>query len=648
MQRKTLRYAVALFAIAACSAAGATSPSTLRVGSLTLAYCNSDYDGYCGAIERPLDPTGVVPGTVTVGFEFYPRHDRAHASLGTIAPQEGGPGYSSTGTRDFYLGLFAPLRDHRDVVIIDKRGTGLSDAIGCEPLQSDSAPFLKAVAQCGHQLGPRAYFYGTAFAAGDIAAVLDALAVRQVDFYGDSYGTFVGQVFAALYPERIRTLILDSAYPVKPADPWFGSDWATAWSGIDTSCKRSPSCSRLGGRASDRVRELLEFVRGRPIAGLAYDADGNPSQVTVDPASLFYAIDSAGYGPVVYRDLDAAARAWLEEGDSAPLLRLIAETGANPVSAPVDYSEGLYVAVSCSDYPLLYDMTQGPGVRRRQYDLAVRQARDQRPDLFAPFSFDEAFESGAYITPLDTCLPWPKPPSSVVQGAPVPPTVHYPDTPTLVLSGDLDSITSPLDASEAAAQFPNAVHIVIPNLTHVVAGSDEIGCASALVLHFIEHREPGASNCRFRVRPVRTVARFAASSSALAPLVAQPANRGDRHALQVAAAALEGVGDSLARYGLSLSGSGRGLRGGTFTSTSDAGGYELQLSSYRFSEDVAISGTVTFSSRSSRVTAAVQIEDSGRNIGHLVARWRDSDADAVATVAGRLNGITIRGQRIAP
>ena len=46
---------------------------------------------------------------------------------------------------------------------------------------------------------------------------------------------------------------------------------------------------------------------------------------TINTASLIYLIDYAGYGPPVYRDLDAAARAWLESQDALPMLRLVAE-----------------------------------------------------------------------------------------------------------------------------------------------------------------------------------------------------------------------------------------------------------------------------------------------------------------------------------
>jgi pimeloyl-ACP methyl ester carboxylesterase len=268
--RVTSSLLAAFCAVWSVAAHAGGTPQTITVGQLTLTLCNTDYTGYCGSITRKIDPSGVTPGNLTVGFEYYPRSDVAHPRLGTILPQEGGPGYSSTGTRDYYLAIFDALRDRRDVLIVDKRGTGLSSPIDCPALQTGSAA-LSAVNACAKQLGNTAWFYGTDFAAGDIVAVLDALDIADVDFYGDSYGTFVGQILAGLYPERMRSIILDSAYPVRPPDVWFGTDWAAAWSGIDISCDRSPSCSSLGGAATSRMQQIINLVRAHPIKGQAPD-----------------------------------------------------------------------------------------------------------------------------------------------------------------------------------------------------------------------------------------------------------------------------------------------------------------------------------------------------------------------------------------
>src|SRR3984885_4544908 len=127
-------------------------PTTITVGELTLTLCRPHLNGYCGSIEQPIDPRGVTPGKFKIGFEYYPRRDLADPRLGTILPQEGGPGYASTGTRDYYLEIFNALRDRRDILIVDKRGTGLSSPINCPEMQTGSLA-LTAAAACAQQLG---------------------------------------------------------------------------------------------------------------------------------------------------------------------------------------------------------------------------------------------------------------------------------------------------------------------------------------------------------------------------------------------------------------------------------------------------------------------------------------------------------------
>jgi pimeloyl-ACP methyl ester carboxylesterase len=651
LPRVTSSALVAIFcwALSVAGNAGAV-PKTITVGQLTLTLCNTDYTGYCGSITRPIDPSGVTPGNITVGFEYYPRSDLSRAPLGTILPQEGGPGYSSTGTRDYYLAIFDALRDRRDVLIVDKRGTGLSSPIDCPALQTGSTD-LDAVAACAKQLGDTAWFYGTDFAVQDIVAVLDALAIDDVDFYGDSYGTFVGQVLAGLYPHRLRSIILDSAYPVRAPDPWFATDWAAAWSGIDTSCARSPSCSSLGGTATSRMQQLIDIVRAHPIKGAAPDGNGDLQPTTIDTASLIYLIDYAGYGPPVYRDLDAAARAWLDAKDALPMLRLVAEADTITVDEPVDFSYGLYSAVTCTDYPMLYDLRMPRAIRNRQYAAALQNARENRPDLFAPFSVDEGIDSNVYITPLDSCLPWPVPPKDLAPGAPgapLPPSVRYPAVPTLVLSGDLDSVTSVIDANEAAAQFPDAVHVVVPNLGHVVTDGDDIGCTLGIVHRFVKNLDPGDTNCVQKVRPVRTVPLFAVTSNELAPLDALKGDKTTDAQRRIAAAGLETVGDVIARYYVTFNFVDTGLRGGKFTYASTDTGYEFTLKGLKWTEDIAVSGTVSWDQTSNIITAQVTLKDAGTQVGTLQIRWNDADINAMAKVTGEIQGATLNAKRIAP
>jgi pimeloyl-ACP methyl ester carboxylesterase len=640
------------------SAVAATAAPTIAVGSLTLKLCDKGFTGYCGNIKRPFDPTGAISGNIKVAFVYYPRFDQSQPSMGTLLPQEGGPGYSTRGTAGAYLNIYGQLRQHRDVLIVDKRGTGLSDAVDCPAIQTGDPADPAGLKACGAQLGATAPLYGTSLAVDDIVAVMDALQVGQVDYYGDSYGTYVGQVFAVRHPDRLRSIVLDSAYPVRAPDVWFPTDWTTSRDGLDLVCNRSPSCQPLQGTASGRLSRLLNQLRMQPITGTAPDANGTLTPTTLDVSMLFLLVTNLGDSPITYRDLDSATRAWFDNQDSLPLLRLAAEFNTPDVSDPVDFSYGEYQAVICAEYPLLYDLGSPPAKRRKQYAASIEDASEKRPDLFAPFTVDEAIAANADFTPLGTCLDWPIPPPAYPQGPPIPAHSVFPAVPTLVLSGDLDSVTSPEDASQAAAQFPNVTHLVIPNLTHVTAyyysdvgylpdGGDTTHCVEGVIRQFITALTPGNTGCIPNVRPLRVPPRFARTVSGLIPVSALAGNQANTSELKIATGALETVGDVFARF-IITDGSGVGLRGGQFSYTQEAYGYQFTLDHVQWTEDLQVTGTIRWDTASGIVTAAVNVRQAGKNIGNLNFAWYDVGVNTLASISGKINGDDVKAQRIAP
>lgn len=634
--------------------------ATLTAGSLTLSECQPDFGGYCGQIIRPLDPAGTLPGELTIGFEWYPHGDAGEPSEGTILVQEGGPGYSSTGTREGYLRLFDGLRDRRDVLIVDKRGTGLSSPINCEPLQQAGDFVPETLAACAEQLGPAAWFYGSAAAADDVAAVLDALQIDRVDYYGDSYGSWFGQVFAQRHPDRLRTLVLDSAYPTLGLSPWYETEWSTGRDGFALVCLRSPSCRDLGGRSLDRIGRLVQALREAPDKAEAKDGDGNAVAVTVDAPTLFLLMNNAGGAPTFYRDLDAAARAYLDARDPAPLHRLLAEAIAwnTPGGDPAAFSTGLYVAVVCSDYPRLFEPGVSRAERQRQILNAAARQAEADPDIYAPFTLAEAETSPLNWEKPDLCLDWPPPPKGVTAAGAVDPKVDFPLVPTLVLSGDLDSTTSPEEGFQAARLFPNVTFLLLRNLTHITAmtdqaifvppvGGDATGCVAPIVQNFVlSGGDAGDTSCTQKIRPIRTVPGFAAQAAQVAPARAAPGNAATEADLRLAAAAAETAGDVLARYFVNSSGTGVGLRGGGFSFEAFDAGYVFTLDQVRWAEDLAVSGTLRWNQDTGAVTAELTLDGAGT--GTVELAWNDRETNAVARITGAIGGRMVAAERIAP
>jgi pimeloyl-ACP methyl ester carboxylesterase len=635
---------IALVAALVVGLAGPTAdaktvdPSTTAVERAGLLGPCPDVQGAkCGTIQRPLDPQRPNGASITIGFELHRATNHNKPALGTIVAVEGGPGYASTASRDYYLDLFTPLLARRDVLFVDARGTGTSSFINCPGLESLQGDYIENVKACGQQLGAASDLYGTAFAADDLAAVLDALGIDRIDLYGDSYGTFFSQAFAIRHPDRIRTLTLDAAYPVEYQDPWYPDQNRAMRNAFRVVCQRDPGCAALGGDIIDRLATLADALRATPLAGQAYDADGVLRDVEVDASFLSYITGVATYGTTVYEELDGAGRAWLQGGDPAPLLRIAAEqTDWTEVGTPEEFSYGLYVAVVCNDYPQLWNISAPNNTRRAQFNAAVAALRASTPNVFAPYTIDDWLASP--WTEYESCIKWPAP-QPWVPAVNSPAT--YPNVPTLVLVGELDSITSPEGAQIAANHFPNSTFVQVANTGHVTAITDYSRCASDIVVAFVQNKSAGDTSCASQYQEVRTTDAFPRQLAD----IAAPSGPGTVRQRRVAAAATATVGDLFPRWSAMLGEAGVGLRGGTFTTTGlDV--VKFQLDGLRWVGNLAVSGTAKWDRATGAVTANVTC--TGTADCKLAIAWNYNAAHAVATITGKIEGANVSFSMPAP
>ena len=166
--------------------------------------------------------------------------------------------------------------------------------------------------------------------------------------------------------------------------------------------------------------------------------------------------------------------------------------------------------MACHDYPQLYDMTAPPGVRREQYAAALAARQASHPETFGPFTVAEYASSD--WQGLDWCTDWPAAPAENPAGPPVPPSGSYPDVPVLVLTGELDTITTPAEATLVTRQFPYARRVVLRNSFHVTAIGDTDDCAQRIVRHWISTQGVVIPNelraCARDVPPVRALGAF--------------------------------------------------------------------------------------------------------------------------------------------
>ena len=457
--------------LAGCEASEETEPKSRapqRVSFAELGPCGEaiEPEGFrCGSIEVPFERSDPSYGKTEIGFAVRRRDRRDTPSLGAIFAQEGGPGYSSTGTANAYTKLFGDLLERRDLVLVDMRGIGLSDPIDCPDLQRGLGPDAIALPECARRLGKRFISYRTSAGADDMNDVRKALGLDQIALYGDSYGTFFGQSYAFRHGETLEALVLDSAYPTRGESAWYSSLIETGNRALAVACGRSPECPP---GALDRLDKLAEHLRntGRTVEW------------------LLGALADATYGtPDSYLELDEAGRK-LRAGNADPWNRLIKQTTKWESGDVLEYVRAGEMAVSCNDYPLLWDKASSESERRVELERAIRH---QDRDALYPFTPREIALSVNFG--YQYCLGWPQP--TEVYEPPVSPGDKPTEAPVLVVAGEMDNLTTPEEGRQVAAEFPNAEVYLARNAGHVNALYYRDADAAREIRRFLRRNLPG-------------------------------------------------------------------------------------------------------------------------------------------------------------
>jgi len=579
----------------------------------------------CGTVDVPLDRAQPAAGTIPIFFELYRHSDSSRPSLGAIVPSVGGPGISNTAFAPIVLGVFGPLLDRRDLLVIDDRGTGRSAAINCPALQHLTGDVVSAVRACGAQLGAAASRYGSGDVADDVDAVRAALGIDQIVYYGGSFGSHDVRAYDYRHPGHLQAAVLDS--------PWLSPDYTFQASGARfyarvqaTVCRRSPSCIGANPHPGSVLAWLAQRLRAHPFDGTGYDANGVPHQVHVDESTIFDIL-SANYNAapafLSQGELTAAAQA-LRRGDQVPLLRLAAESPQVTDSGPPGFiSLGASVATFCSDGRFVYDVTAPEATRRAQLETAFAALP---AGAFAPFSaaawraVNERLPKGVPGGfPADWCVPWPTP---VHPNPPFPPNQPF-SKPALILNSDLDVV--PLDDAKAALPLFRQGHLVeVANAGHETTLWS--GCAAGIARTFIATGATGDTSCAADVTtpfhrigeppssfvPYHGVGRFPVRAADAIPARTDPtgidqADQQDRKIASVAGSTILDAFMRAQRMNLMTGTTGRGLRGGSYTVTPSPTTTTIDFNTVRFTNDVTVTGHATRDLATNTIDAQVTV-----------------------------------------
>jgi pimeloyl-ACP methyl ester carboxylesterase len=254
---------------------------------------------------------------------------------GAILFNPGGPGASGrdlTEAVGSLLGGAAPeLAERFDLIGFDPRGVGASNPVRCVDdawkdryvladaspdnavEEADAAESTLFGAYCQEQLGAALSEYSTNNTARDIDRIREALGDEQISFYGISYGTLLGATYGGLFPDRVRVLVLDSAFsPELPGE----SPLVTQVRGLQASfddwaedCAADAACPFTAASVADvtaRWQALGDTLDTSPL-----DVGGRP----VNREVLAWGTLAALYDPRAWSVLSQAL-ADAEQGDA--------------------------------------------------------------------------------------------------------------------------------------------------------------------------------------------------------------------------------------------------------------------------------------------------------------------------------------------
>jgi pimeloyl-ACP methyl ester carboxylesterase len=454
---------LALVLIAAGVSIGAVSSSAQA--DIAWAPCAEGNEIACGHVTVALDPSGAVPGTITLALQ---RHRSSVGDARTaIVALAGGPGQPALPFTEAFGELLGPIAATRDLIVFDQRGIGLSHPLSCHSFETPrlSHSFGQLIEKCASQLGPTRSLYTTADTVADIEAIRQAGGYEKLVLYGTSYGTKVAEQYAQTYPSHVEALVLDSVVPPNGPDAFNRPTFAAVPRVLSQICA-AHACAHVTTNPSADLGRVIARMGGGPLRGKVIDGTGKAHQETVNANELFAMLLAGDFSDLLRAELltglAAAARA-----DTAPLERLVALfDNAGGGGEPEDFDSPLYYATVCEEVDFPWNRAAGANARLAQ---ARKFANGLPASTFAPFTATTALEAGD----IQGCSHWPS-----ALPAPALDETPFPNVPTLILSGADDLRTPTANAREVAAQIPDAHLLVVPYTGHSVLTGEPGECAT--------------------------------------------------------------------------------------------------------------------------------------------------------------------------
>ncbi len=434
-------------------AESSTDPQRVALNDCVLSApgTNDAVDAKCGTLPVPENPEDPQSRTISLNIAVVPAITRS-PEPDPLFILAGGPGQSITEAYPLMHDALFRVHEQRDIVLVDQRGTGKSNPLRCldpeeETLEHEEA--IRLLKECPETLDADLRYYTTDIAMQDLDRVRSVLGYSSINLYGASYGTRAALVYLKMFPERVRSVVLDAV-----VDPDFviyqdaAQDGQQALELFFTRCEADEACVSTFPNLRSEFEALLQQVSETPVqVTIAHPITGQPLDLEIDRTIFTNIIFNTLYVPDLVALLPLTLHQAYAAGNYLPLV-----TQAYLVNAGI--YDGMFYSVACTeDAPLISTETS------------------EAPNGDSVFA-------GNTETLLEVCSAWP-------QGEP-PEVVHAPissNVPVLMLSGEADPITPPHHAERLAESLENDLHLIFNEMGHGNSGNL---CAAKIIDQFVD------------------------------------------------------------------------------------------------------------------------------------------------------------------
>jgi pimeloyl-ACP methyl ester carboxylesterase len=427
--------------------------------------------GYLTVPENRQDPNGK---TIELAVAIIKSLSPSPYSDPIIMAQ-GGPGGSTIETYASLLLTDSQLRNERDIILFDQRGTLyskpdlfceeidqlISDSIEMELSKEESARLEKeAMTHCRNRLkseGVNLSAYNSLENAADINDLRQALEYETINLYGVSYGTLLALHTMREYPSIFRSVILDAVVPPQVNFITESSDTMNrSFRQLFETCENSIACNADFPNLERVFYNVIEELENKPARAEMVDIEtGTTYRAVIDgetfASALFQMLYSSKLVPALPRMIYDANAGNFDFFSRIYSIFLFDRT----------MSYGMYYSVLCAE--------------DADFDPSQHNLKNLKPEL-------AEFEEGDAQLFLDICSIWDVESLGTIMDAPI-----LSDIPTLLLSGNFDPITPPDYAALVSSTLPNSYNIVFPSGSHGAAFEGD--CQDQIINDFLSDPE---------------------------------------------------------------------------------------------------------------------------------------------------------------